>query len=329
MTDKDSAYIYVGGLPFDATEGDVITIFSQYGEVMNIHLPRPREDFSKDAASQRQGSEPSRGQPPKHRGFGFLMYEDQRSTVLAVDNLNGAQVLGRTLRVDHVLNYKPERVPDADGNLVEPDEQTFNCAPPEIVLDSDQDDAQNTDQDLDLADPMAAYFAEKNKDRKRRSREKHSGEHRSRRRRSDRADDRDRNRDRHDSSRSSGHSRRGSDSLRDERHKSSSKHSGSHQYERSTDPSKQSPDDRHDRYHRSEHSSHQSTSYTESRRESSKQRHNPATDLASMPTRRSPSRASRSHSHYNDTPDRSQIPVQTQQGDTTPPYPKHFREDTP
>lgn len=27
---KDSAYIFVGGLHFDLTEGDVITIFSQY-----------------------------------------------------------------------------------------------------------------------------------------------------------------------------------------------------------------------------------------------------------------------------------------------------------
>ena len=41
----------------------------------------------------------------KTRGFGFLMYEDQRSTILAVDNLNGAKVLERTLRVDHVKNY--------------------------------------------------------------------------------------------------------------------------------------------------------------------------------------------------------------------------------
>jgi RNA-binding motif X-linked protein 2 len=28
----------------------------------------------------------------KSRGFGFLKYDDQRSTILAVDNLNGAQV---------------------------------------------------------------------------------------------------------------------------------------------------------------------------------------------------------------------------------------------
>lgn len=35
----------------------------------------------------------------KAKGFAFVMYEDQRSTVLAVDNMNGVQVLGRTLRV--------------------------------------------------------------------------------------------------------------------------------------------------------------------------------------------------------------------------------------
>jgi hypothetical protein len=35
----------------------------------------------------------------KPRGFAFLMYEDQRSTVLAVDNMNGALVLGRMLKV--------------------------------------------------------------------------------------------------------------------------------------------------------------------------------------------------------------------------------------
>ncbi|KIR29313.1 hypothetical protein I307_05979 [Cryptococcus deuterogattii 99/473] len=32
----------------------------------------------------------------KSRGFGFLMYEDQRSTVLAVDNMNGIQVMGHS-----------------------------------------------------------------------------------------------------------------------------------------------------------------------------------------------------------------------------------------
>jgi len=89
--DLDSAYVFVGGLAYDLSEGDVVTIMSQcvpnlvwtddrYGEVMDINMPR----------------DPETGKP---KGFCFLMYEDQRSTVLAVDNLTGAQVLGRTIRV--------------------------------------------------------------------------------------------------------------------------------------------------------------------------------------------------------------------------------------
>lgn len=110
----DSAYIFAGGLPRDLTEGDVITIFSQYGEVMNINMPRDKET----------------GKP---KGFAFLMYEDQRSTVLAVDNLNGANILDRTIRVDHVKNYKEKRVQNQDGDWVEPEEQSFN-AKPEVII---------------------------------------------------------------------------------------------------------------------------------------------------------------------------------------------------
>jgi len=45
----------------------------------------------------------------KSRGFAFLAYEDQRSTVLAVDNLSGSRVAGRVISVNHVDNYKVKR----------------------------------------------------------------------------------------------------------------------------------------------------------------------------------------------------------------------------
>ena len=64
----------------------------------------------------------------KARGFGFLMYEDQRSTILAVDNLNGAKVLNRTLRVDHVSNYKHLEKGE-DGKFKESERETFNARP--------------------------------------------------------------------------------------------------------------------------------------------------------------------------------------------------------
>ena len=37
---KDSAWIFVGGLPYDLTEGDIICVFSQYGEIVHINLIR-------------------------------------------------------------------------------------------------------------------------------------------------------------------------------------------------------------------------------------------------------------------------------------------------
>lgn len=45
----------------------------------------------------------------KSRGFAFLAYEDQRSTILAVDNFNGAEICGRTLKVNHVKEFKIPR----------------------------------------------------------------------------------------------------------------------------------------------------------------------------------------------------------------------------
>jgi RNA recognition motif-containing protein len=53
---------------------------NRWGEIADINLPRDKVTG-------------------KTKGFGFIMYEDQRSTVMAVDNMNGASVLHRTVRV--------------------------------------------------------------------------------------------------------------------------------------------------------------------------------------------------------------------------------------
>ncbi|CAG7830407.1 unnamed protein product [Allacma fusca] len=90
---KDSAWIFIGGMPYDLSEGDVLTVFSQWGEIVNINMVR-------DKATG------------KFKGFGFICYENQRSTVLAVDNFNGIKILGRTIRVDHVKDYKPPKDTD-------------------------------------------------------------------------------------------------------------------------------------------------------------------------------------------------------------------------
>jgi len=90
---KDSAWIYAGNMPYNLTEGDLLTVFSQYGEIANINLVRDRETG-------------------KSKGFCFVCYEDQRSTILAVDNFNGMELCGRPVRVDHVEEYKVPKIHD-------------------------------------------------------------------------------------------------------------------------------------------------------------------------------------------------------------------------
>jgi RNA-binding motif X-linked protein 2 len=72
---KDSAYVFVGGLPYEYSEGDIVVVMSQFGEVAGINLVRDKET----------------GQS---KGFAFIKYVDQRSTILAVDNMNGSKVNG-------------------------------------------------------------------------------------------------------------------------------------------------------------------------------------------------------------------------------------------
>jgi RNA-binding motif protein, X-linked 2 len=98
------------------SDNDPDSPYGRWGEIADIDMPRDK----------------STG---KRRGFAFLMYEDQRSTVLAVDNMNGAQLLGRTLRVDHVQNYKQKEL--VDGKWVDRETERLNVRP-ELVGKSSQ-----------------------------------------------------------------------------------------------------------------------------------------------------------------------------------------------
>ncbi|GAA6005130.1 hypothetical protein JCM11491_002587 [Sporobolomyces phaffii] len=155
---KDSAYINVGGLPFNLTEGDVLAVFSQYGEILDINLPR-------DA------------QTGKVRGFAWLMYADQRSTILAVDNLNGATILGRMIRVDHTLNYKQLEHDAETGKMKEREHESFAADPRKFVQRAD-DDGRGSDAESDASvppnfdpeDPMAEYILSQHRQAKKRRR---------------------------------------------------------------------------------------------------------------------------------------------------------------
>ncbi len=94
---SSSGVVYVGGLQPVLTEGDLLSVFEQYGVIVHVNLVRD-------------------GKTRTPRGFAFLDFEDPRSAVLAVDNLNGTQVLGRTIRVDHVEQYT---YPETSGGALD------------------------------------------------------------------------------------------------------------------------------------------------------------------------------------------------------------------
>jgi RNA recognition motif-containing protein len=73
--------IYVGNLSFQATEEDVKEVFQEYGEVVRVTLPTDRETGKK-------------------RGFAFVEMKDDASEDAAIAELDGAEWLGRELRVN-------------------------------------------------------------------------------------------------------------------------------------------------------------------------------------------------------------------------------------
>ncbi|MEE8336926.1 MAG: RNA-binding protein [Dehalococcoidia bacterium] len=72
--------IYVGNLPFTATDSEVREIFAAHGNVVNVSLPTDRET----------------GRP---RGFGFVEMDDADADK-AISALDGADFGGRSLRVN-------------------------------------------------------------------------------------------------------------------------------------------------------------------------------------------------------------------------------------
>jgi RNA recognition motif-containing protein len=73
--------IFVGNLPFRAEQEDIIELFSTYGEVTNCALPLERDTGRK-------------------RGFAFVEMSDEAAEASAIEALQGAELMGRPLRIN-------------------------------------------------------------------------------------------------------------------------------------------------------------------------------------------------------------------------------------
>jgi RNA recognition motif-containing protein len=73
--------IFVGNLPFRAEQEDVAELFAPFGDVVNCSLPLERDTGRK-------------------RGFAFVEMADADTETRAIDALQGAELMGRPLRIN-------------------------------------------------------------------------------------------------------------------------------------------------------------------------------------------------------------------------------------
>lgn len=74
--------IFIGNLPFAATEEDLRALFQDYGTVVSIAIPVDRQNGRK-------------------RGFAFVALDSEQDEADAIRDLHASSFMGRTLRVSH------------------------------------------------------------------------------------------------------------------------------------------------------------------------------------------------------------------------------------
>lgn len=73
--------IYIGNLSYEVTQEDLNQVFAEYGEVKRVNIPMDRETN-------------------RPRGFAFVEMQTEAEESAAIEELDGAEWMGRDLRVN-------------------------------------------------------------------------------------------------------------------------------------------------------------------------------------------------------------------------------------
>eukprot|EP00877_Chromochloris_zofingiensis_P002112 jgi/Chrzof1/11901/Cz06g14010.t1 len=79
--------LYVGGLEETVNESILHAAFIPFGDIKDVNIPL-------DHATG------------KHRGFGFVEYEDKEDAAAAIDNMHNAELYARVLKVNYAQPMK-------------------------------------------------------------------------------------------------------------------------------------------------------------------------------------------------------------------------------
>jgi len=88
--------VYIGNIPFKATEENIRGLFAEIGEVVSI-------DLVTDART---------GKP---KGFAFVVMASDGEAQKAIESLNGTLLLGRPLSVSEANTQQPRERRDLDS----------------------------------------------------------------------------------------------------------------------------------------------------------------------------------------------------------------------
>jgi RNA recognition motif-containing protein len=90
--------VYVGNLSYDVTQEDLSEVFAEYGTVKRVHLPSDRETG-------------------RMRGFGFVEMESDSEEEAAIEALDGAEWMGRDLKVNKAKPREDRRGGGGGGSF--------------------------------------------------------------------------------------------------------------------------------------------------------------------------------------------------------------------
>tara|TARA_B100000686_G_C16212710_1_gene676261 strand:- start:59 stop:433 length:375 start_codon:yes stop_codon:yes gene_type:complete len=79
--DEFGVKLFVGGVSYDATEADLREVFSEHGELKDVHMAMDKET-------------------KKPRGFGFVTFANKKDAKEAIKNLNKSEIKGRRISVE-------------------------------------------------------------------------------------------------------------------------------------------------------------------------------------------------------------------------------------
>jgi RNA recognition motif-containing protein len=87
--------IFVGNLSYDISQDDLVEVFKEYGNVQRVHIPVDKETHRK-------------------RGFAFVEMENKAQETTAIEALDGAEWMGRSIKVNEARD-REERAPFNGG----------------------------------------------------------------------------------------------------------------------------------------------------------------------------------------------------------------------